>query len=229
MTGAPRTSGTAPARPAATVIVLRAIASEPCALMVLRNPALNFFGGYWVFPGGAVDPADRLNAADTLGAAAIAGCREVREEVSLELDPDRIVHWSRWITPSSQPKRFDTQFFVSATDAGQDPRLVAGENVALDWLPVARWPSLAESGSLPVPAPTQLVLREVAEALDRHGSIEALLEQERGRAIRCVLLKMTDDGRIVLPWDADYATLPGEGLPWDAVGIASRRHWPSRL
>jgi 8-oxo-dGTP pyrophosphatase MutT (NUDIX family) len=216
-------------RPAATVIVLDERAGEPSALMVRRNPALSFFGGYWVFPGGAIDAADGLAGADVVAAAAVAGARELLEEASLALDPTALVHWERWITPSSEPKRFDTHFFIGAAQPGQVPRIVEGEVVAWDWLPLARWPALTDDGAFPVPAPTRLVLRDVAEALGRHGSIGALLEAERGRSIRTVLPKMTGDESIVLPWDPDYAALPGEGIAWDDSLIAARRHWPSRF
>ncbi len=216
-------------RPAATVIVLDSVAGEPSALMVQRNPALSFFGGYWVFPGGAIDAADGLAGSDMIRAGAIAGARELKEEASLVLDPARLVHWGRWITPSGEPKRFDTHFFIGAAEPGQVPSIVEGEIVAWDWLPLARWPSLTEDGTFPVPAPTQLVLREVAEALDLHGSIAGLLARERGRPILTVLPKMTADDAIVLPWDPDYATLPGDGLDWDAEAVGARRHWPSRF
>ena len=48
----------APARPAATVIVLRA--GDPFEiLMVRRNDNVAFMAGSYVFPGGRVDDADR--------------------------------------------------------------------------------------------------------------------------------------------------------------------------
>ena len=53
-------------RPAATLILLRhggrhsELGLE--ALMVQRNPAARFMPGAWVFPGGAVDDADRESA-----------------------------------------------------------------------------------------------------------------------------------------------------------------------
>jgi len=47
----------APARPASTVVVLRA--GDPFEiLMVRRNDKVAFMAGSYVFPGGRVDPAD---------------------------------------------------------------------------------------------------------------------------------------------------------------------------
>ena len=45
-------------KPASSVILLR---NGPAGLEVLylrRNPTLAFHGGYWVFPGGRIDPTD---------------------------------------------------------------------------------------------------------------------------------------------------------------------------
>jgi 8-oxo-dGTP pyrophosphatase MutT (NUDIX family) len=49
--------------PAATVLVLRDGTSGPEVLMLHRQKSLAAFGGYWVFPGGKVDEADRRYAA----------------------------------------------------------------------------------------------------------------------------------------------------------------------
>ena len=43
---------------ATSVLVLRTCDSEVEVLVARRRPELRFFGGYWVFPGGSVDPAD---------------------------------------------------------------------------------------------------------------------------------------------------------------------------
>jgi 8-oxo-dGTP pyrophosphatase MutT (NUDIX family) len=218
-----------PIRPAATVIVLRLLGHGPSALMVRRNAKLKYFGGFWVFPGGVIDAADASIGTDVVQAAAIGGCRELREEAGLDLDPTGLVHFGRWITPSAAPRRYNTHFFLGAAPPGQEPRLCVDEVTALEWLPVTTWPTLTETGPFPVPKPTQLVLREVAEAFARHGSVEALLERERGRPIRCVLPKILDEGRIILPWAPGYEDVPGEGMPWAPDEVATRRHWPSRV
>src|SRR5579875_1714836 len=77
-----------PARPAATVILLR----EPFeVLMVKRNPDLAFMGGYWVFPGGKVEAAD--------GSPEGAARRELGEEVSIDLAAStELIPFARWIT-----------------------------------------------------------------------------------------------------------------------------------
>ena len=43
---------------AATVILTRGPAENPEVYLARRAPELNFFGGYWVFPGGNVSKVD---------------------------------------------------------------------------------------------------------------------------------------------------------------------------
>ena len=49
---------TTPARPAATVIILRDTEDGPEVLMLKRSGRAGFFPNAWVFPGGRVDEAD---------------------------------------------------------------------------------------------------------------------------------------------------------------------------
>jgi 8-oxo-dGTP pyrophosphatase MutT (NUDIX family) len=91
------------ARPAATVVILRDRISAPPEMLVMeRSRDMRFAGGALVFPGGAVDPDDRDQAA-ALGsgpmveelAARIAAIRETLEESGLAIGmartPDRAV------------------------------------------------------------------------------------------------------------------------------------------
>src|SRR5918912_4483271 len=90
-------------RVAASVIVLRDSPDGPEVLLVRRNPAARFMGGAWVFPGGAVRDGE---------APADAALRELGEEAGMRLDggAERLVPFSRWITPAEVKIRFDTFF-----------------------------------------------------------------------------------------------------------------------
>ncbi len=83
-----------PARPAATVVVFRRSADggPPELLLLERSGTMAFAGGATVFPGGAVDPSDRVLAATVPGAdaldpedaaARVAAVRETLEESGL--------------------------------------------------------------------------------------------------------------------------------------------------
>ena len=84
---------TTPARPAATVIILRDTEDGPEVLMLKRSGRAGFFPNAWVFPGGRVDEAD--GTAQTRGAAlglhdqarafGVAAIRETFEEAGVWL------------------------------------------------------------------------------------------------------------------------------------------------
>ncbi|NNC47117.1 MAG: NUDIX domain-containing protein [Sphingomonas sp.] len=103
------------AKPAATLIVLRdAPSGPPEMLMVRRDRAMAFAAGAWVWPGGRVDPEDRLAALDDLHAAQIAAVREATEEVAMPaLDPKSLVPFARWLPKFNVERRFDTWFFLA--------------------------------------------------------------------------------------------------------------------
>ena len=76
----------APARPAATVLLLRDGAAGLEVFMVVRHREIEFAGGALVFPGGRVEEADgALAGGDPLGAFRVAGIRETFEECGVLL------------------------------------------------------------------------------------------------------------------------------------------------
>jgi 8-oxo-dGTP pyrophosphatase MutT (NUDIX family) len=117
-------------RPAAAVILLRDGRPPFELLLVQRNPAQRFMGGYWVFPGGAVDADD----GDGDAAHRAAAVRELREEAGIaEIDAAELVKYARWITPELLRIRFDTHFFLARASRATQGRCDGHECVALDW------------------------------------------------------------------------------------------------
>ena len=83
-------SSVVPARPAATVLLLRDGAAGLEVFMVVRHRAIEFAGGALVFPGGRVEKADaELAGDDPLGAFRAAGIRETFEECGVLLARER--------------------------------------------------------------------------------------------------------------------------------------------
>ena len=70
-------------RIATAVLVTRGPREDPEVLVVRRSPALRFFGGYWAFPGGVVDPCDHDGDPDHDDAHRRCALRELVEEVGL--------------------------------------------------------------------------------------------------------------------------------------------------
>lgn len=216
-------------RAAGTVIVAREEDGIASVLMMRRNASLRFMGGYWVFPGGATDANDAAGASDPIQIAAQAASRELGEEAGLQVEARHFTYLAHWITPSFYPKRFDTHFFIAPAPAAQQPRIGDDEATALAWVDPRRWREFDRSEAFPLSAPTLLVLRELAESLDAHGSLARLLATADANTVPCVIPKCVNDDEIVLPWDPEYPTLPGQGYDWDVDAIARRRGWPSRL
>jgi 8-oxo-dGTP pyrophosphatase MutT (NUDIX family) len=106
----------APARPSATLVLVRDGAAEMEVLLLRRGRQLKAFAGAWVFPGGATDPADGpTDGWESIPAVARhTAVRELREETGLTIQPEALVPLSRWTAPVVMPRRFDTWFFLAA-------------------------------------------------------------------------------------------------------------------
>ena len=127
------------ARHAASLLVIRRGTDGPQVLMGLRGAGHRFLPNRLVFPGGAVDPADRnaLVAAEPPAALldalqrqahprlaraiAVAAARELAEETGLTLGTpprlDRLGYLCRAITPPEMPIRFNARFLTVPEDA----------------------------------------------------------------------------------------------------------------
>lgn len=163
-----------------------------------KRPPGGPFGDAWVFPGGAVEPADRSAAVDDDQAWRLAALRETWEEVGLALtDPpgvevpqgpeaihqrlgaigasfavDRLVYLSNWVTPTFVPKRFDTRFYVVEADG----ELSSGDELArVDWVPAAAALARHGAGGFPMIFPTVSHLRYLV----RFDRVAALLDEAR--------------------------------------------------
>lgn len=159
-------SDTAPAAPAATVILLRDARNGVQgveALLLQRHTKTAFHGGAWVFPGGHIDPEDHEPGApdDMLAAARTAAVRETAEEAGLRIDPDTLAYFSHWTTPLVRPRRFSTWFFVAP--AGDEGVRVDGREISAHrWLRPAAALAARHAGEIELPPPTYVSLTTLA-------------------------------------------------------------------
>ena len=182
------------ARLACTVIPVRDGESGLELLLVQRNPEARFMGGAWVFPGGAVH--DGESEAET-------AVREAQEEAGIDLDPDTLVPFSRWITPRQVKVRFDTHFFVAATPPDADPKCDGEECVDLRWIGPADALEAGTRDELMLVFPTIKHLEQLAE----FGSVEEVLEHARARRVQPVEPRVLVDGgvaQVLLPGEPGY-------------------------
>ena len=136
------------ARPASTVVLLRDSDSGMETLMLKRNKALMFAGGLWVFPGGALEPAD-IEAADgdISKAARIAAAREAEEECGLRPDTKNMIHLSHWTTPIAEPKRFETWIYAAPLAEDADVAIDGSEIHDFAWILVKDAVAQHEAGA----------------------------------------------------------------------------------
>jgi 8-oxo-dGTP pyrophosphatase MutT (NUDIX family) len=183
--------------PASTVVLVRESADnrELETLLLLRNKALTFEGGAWVFPGGKVDPADYPHDAEALTtehadylAAVNAVIRETREEAGLQIVPSDLIHIAHWTTPLGLPRRYATWFFLCPLI--QQVEIVVDDDEILDYQWLAPATALAQhaSGTIRLPVPTSHTLQSIAA----FRSLEQLCDEMRAAEIH------------VFPEDSDY-------------------------
>ncbi len=168
----------APARPSASVAVVRQSAAELEVLLVKRNEKIAFHGGAWVFPGGRVDETDSIGCVQSgergeVMLAARAAVREAREEAGLVLDTEVLLPFAHWTTPATLPKRFATWFFLAETAPEATVNIDQSEIVEHCWTTPAQALALQASGDMNLPGPTYVSLLRFLEfqsatALNHH-------------------------------------------------------------
>lgn len=186
MTGSAPTA--APARAAASVLVLRRGEGGMEVLMGWRGAGHRFMPNHLVFPGGAVDPEDfatlprrplrpavrarlaRHTPEGLITSLAVAAARELAEETGLSLgappDLEPLSYLCRAITPEGRPIRFDARFFVVAAEALEGGLAGSGELESLRYYP------LGEALALPLAPPTRFALEALTAWLGRPETAE---------------------------------------------------------
>ena len=124
-------------------------------------------------------------------------------DAGLRLTLDRLVPFAHWITPSFEPRRFDTHFFLVRAPASQIVRHDGREAVDHEWVAPETLLARRREGQAKLMFPTRLnleVLARAASAADAEG-------QARVRTVVTVEPKVEDraDGKVlVIPAEAGY-------------------------
>ncbi|QVQ50369.1 NUDIX hydrolase [Spiractinospora alimapuensis] len=136
--------------------------------VLLAGPATHPLDGPSARPEGA---ATGLPPVDRSFAAMLA-------HRGLTVRADLLRPWSRWVTPRTERKRFDTRFFVAVVPPDQEPRVASPESDRLVWMTPAEAVDHWDAGGLPMALPTSETLRELAE-LSRTATLDTILELRR--------------------------------------------------
>ncbi|MFD6699756.1 MULTISPECIES: NUDIX domain-containing protein [unclassified Microbacterium] len=181
---------------AGTAVILRD-ATQGIEVLLMRRPDRGSFAGAWVFPGGMLEPGDRVAGAEESEDAGRAALRETVEEVGLVLD--RLVLLSCWVPPAGIPKRVRTWFFLAA-----DPG--TGEIAAQDEVAEMRWfaPQAAlaarDAGEIALMPPTWRTLHALRGAATVQDAFA--LARLPDPAVFRTRMEPTETGTIFY-WDGD--------------------------
>jgi hypothetical protein len=130
----------------------------------------------------------------------------------VEVAPSALLPFARWVTPTSEPKRFDTYFFIATVPIGTQAKVDTAEVVELVWDTAAGILARHEAGEMKLPPPTLSTVSTLA----RLGAMDAIVKWARDRPLDPIQPKLVErDGEltIVLPWDARYLEERGDGEP----------------
>lgn len=161
------------ARPASTVVLLRDTPAGMETLLLKRNQALMFAGGFWVFPGGSIDEQELAACnGDMEAAARLTAAREAEEECGLKPRLNEMVQLSQWTTPEAEPRRFKTWFYAAPLHSDDKVVIDGGEIHDAMWIRVQDALDQHEAGELGILPPTYITLR----SLLAFANVEALLK-----------------------------------------------------
>ena len=173
--------------------------AEECGLLLARTE-----GGELVPPERAARVIERMRAG--------APFSSVLAEEGLSPDVSALHPLAWWITPTAEPKRFDTRFFLALAPAGQEPRVDEHEATEGDWFTPRAALAAYTEGTIRLAPPTLATLEDLAE----HDDVE--------RAIAAVPRPLEPIEPVLVNGDEGLVlALPGDPLHERSTGASPRR------
>lgn len=186
---------------AGTAVLVRA-ADPGFEVLLIRRPDRGSFAGAWVFPGGKVEPGDRLPRHTEVEDARRAAIRETFEEVGLTVDALTVL--SQWHPPVEAPTRIRTWFFLAAApDVVPSPS--ADEVAEFAWVRPAEALDRHGAGDWTLYPPTWMTLHRLS------GFADAARALASGGAAELFRTRVLDAGRS-FAWE--QGRLDAGRLPW---------------
>lgn len=121
----------------------------------------------------------------------------------LQLRAGQLAHYAHWVTPITQPKIFDTHFFIGAAPADQHAKHDGEESTESVWIRPQQAIDDAQAGQRTIVFPTLMNLRRLA----RFDTVAAVLEAARTWTVVRVQPRMVPHERgrsLVIPAEAGY-------------------------
>lgn len=193
---------------AATIMLVREKPAGGLEVLLLRrNRKLKFGPGFWVFPGGKIEEADRQATNTVLEAAKLAAVREAEEEAGVILPTTALSFFCHWTTPIIQPRRFATSFFYAVI---QDQQL----SITIDdseikehiWLSPQAAIQRSNKRTLALMPPTYLALQRICKCKNEQ-EVRAELNRFQPRVLPTIAMK---DELIYCLYEGDVAFKGGD-------------------
>lgn len=127
---------------------------------------------------------------------------EVAEAESLVFPIDELAYFAHWITPTFEPKRFDTYFFLARMPQNQAPLHDAAETTDSLWITAAEALERSREGGFFLAPPTYRTLEQIAA----HDSVDAAFEVCAERRPPAILPHFVagEQTLLLLPGDPEY-------------------------
>ncbi|HLY37034.1 MAG TPA: NUDIX hydrolase, partial [Candidatus Binatia bacterium] len=117
-----------------------------------------------------------------------------------------LFYFARWITPVTNPRRWDTRFLVARLPAGQEACPDGTETVSCAWMTPRAALAAYEAGKISLIPPTVRTLDDLA----RFASADAVLADAARRIVRAVTPEIVHDASITA---IRYPDNTGAGTP----------------
>jgi 8-oxo-dGTP pyrophosphatase MutT (NUDIX family) len=135
-------------------------------------------------------PADAVADARRALLDGATGFAAVAHDLDLRLDTRLLGYWDWWVTPASEPRRYDTRFFLAHLP--NDAVVTPHEHEVVE----ETWAGAAALDDLQMVAPTYCTMRDAVA----HPSVDVALGAAARRSVAATQ-PVIEDGEVVLPWD----------------------------
>jgi len=195
-------------RQAATIMLVREKPKGGLEVLLLRrNRKLKFGPGFWVFPGGKIEEADRKATNNVVEAAKLAAVREAQEEAGIQLDTANLSYFCHWTTPIVQPKRFATSFFYAVIQ-DQDLLITIDDSEIKEhlWLSPQEAIQRSKERTLALMPPTYLALQRIHKC-NNEQEVRAELDRFQPKVLPTIAMK---DNLVYCLYEGDVAFKGGD-------------------
>lgn len=111
------------------------------------------------------------------------GLAEALTALDCRVDGDRVEYIAHWITPTPEPRRYDTRFFAAKVPPGTEAMVDPREMTEALWISPSQALDRCDTGDLPMVFPTIKTLEQLA----RYDSADAALGGIGGQEVRTIL------------------------------------------